>query len=201
MNEDRQKRIERQQTERRQYEENKRREIAEKQLEEARAPAFEREIEDCNTLMSYFSRFASGASNIPEPTLSTASAKENGASGVLPKLELRKVENDIPEGAVINKKSANDDGNADDFFGGMKKGGKGKGGKGKKPVEKADSSNANAMPNIPFQTVAALLQFNIEVPLTRDDVPKTVDALREKKKWYDENQVRFNSARPHYRSY
>ena len=192
VNDERTKRIERQQNERRAYEETKRREINEKQLEEAKAPAFEREIEDCTTLINYFSRFASGASTVPDPTLSISNA--DAPAGV-PKLELRQVDSDIPEGAVMMTKKAEQKDNSDDFFGGMK----GKGKKGKKSsaaAAQADPSAAGSQTiNVPFQTVAALLQFNIEVPFSRDDVPKTVEALQKKRTYFEENQVNIKQSR------
>lgn len=194
VNEERSKRIERQQAERRAYEDSKRREINEKQLEEARAPAFDREIEDCGNLISYFSRFASGDKSVPEPKLSTTSKATSSVGGV-PALELRKADAGIPEGAVIMKKGGADE---DSFFAGT--GGK-KGKKGAKRAPAAAAANgeekakeASQALNVPFQTVAALLQFNISAPLSRDDVPKTIDALQEKKSWYEANNVRHHKS-------
>lgn len=163
-------------------------------LEEARAPAFEREIEDCTTLISYFQRFQSGASSVPEPTLSSASKTEAAVKDV-PSLELRKVEDEVPEGAVIMKKKQENDRSFFVVSGakGKKKGGAKKGADTGKEKEKESSGPATM--NVPFQTVAALLQFNISVPLSRDDVPKTVDALKEKQSWFKENQV-CSDARP-----
>lgn len=183
-NEERARRIERQQAERRQYEEAKRKEINEQLLEEARMPAFAREIEDCTTLINYFSKFVAGGSNVPEPTLSTVPSSQNksGLSAV-PQLEIRKVENDIPEGAIMMKKKADED----NYFAGKSKN---KRGGNKKAAAAAASENTSTSLNVPFQTVAALLQFNISAPLSRDDVPKTVDALKEKRTYFEENQVR-----------
>lgn len=194
VNEERSKRIARQQAERRAYEENKRKEIADRMLEEAKAPAFEREIEDCSTLVNYFTRFQSGASSVPAPTLSSAptDAKAGGAVANVPSLELRQVEGDIPQGAVQMKKKSE---NEETFFAisgakGKKKGGAA-GRKGQSAVAegKEKEKETSQTLNVPFQTVAALLQFNIQVPLSRDDVPKTIDALREKQTWFKDNQV------------
>lgn len=188
VNEERTKRIAKQQSERREYEEGKRREVAEKMLEEARNPAFEREIEDCTTLITYFSRFQSGATSVPEPKLQTTTdATSANSVANVPALEVRKVENDIPEGAVMMKKKGD---NEESFF--AISGGKGKkkgGAKTGKAAASAPEKENNSAMNIPFQTVAALLQFDIQVPLSRDDVPKTIDALREKQSWYKDNQV------------
>lgn len=187
VNEERSKRIERQQAERRAYEDNKRKEVAERMLEEARAPAFEREIEDCTTLISYFQRFQGGAPSVPEPKLSTAPAAE-GAVQIVPALEMRKVEDEVPQGAVVMKKKQDND---QSFF--VVSGGKGKKKGAAKRTdigkEKEKEAPGSATMNVPFQTVAALLQFNISVPLSRDDVPKAIDALKEKQSWFKENQV------------
>ena len=187
MNDERAKRIERQQAERRAYEDSKRKEINEQALEEARLPAYGREIEDCTTLISYFSRFASGASAVPEPTLKTAPSDAASAPAGVAKLELRKVEDEVPTGAVLMKKKGQDDDNF--FVGGKgKKGGK-KGGANGVAKEASAASGSSAL-NVNFQTVAALLQFNIPAPLSRDDVPKTIDALKEKKSYFESNNVR-----------
>ncbi|KAK9896473.1 hypothetical protein P389DRAFT_79681 [Cystobasidium minutum MCA 4210] len=190
-NEDRAKRIERQQAERRAYEDNKRKEIAERMLEEARAPAFEREIEDCTTLITYFQRFQSGASSVPEPTLSSAPAPAGGVAAV-PSLELRKVEDEVPQGATIMKKKQENDMS---FFTVSSTKGKKKGGAKRADTGKEKEKETSGALNVPFQTVAALLQFNISVPLSRDDVPKTVDALKEKQSWFKENQDRVTKER------
>lgn len=154
-------------------------------LEEARAPAFEREIEDCTTLITYFQRFQSGASSIPEPTLSSAPKPAGGVEAV-PSLELRKVEDEVPQGAQIMKKKQEND---QSFFTVSSTKGKKKGGAKRSDTGKDKEKESTAALNVPFQTVAALLQFNISVPLSRDDVPKTVDALKEKQSWFKENQV------------
>jgi len=195
MNDERQNRQERQQAERRAYEDTKRREANEKALEEARLPAFGREIEDCTTLINYFSRFAStgSATNVPEPTLKTqqqSSSNGSGPAGV-PKLEIRQVDSGIPEGAVMMKKAE------EDFFVGSGKGKKG----GRKGAQQGGGAGAEKAKeasqtlNVPFQTVAALLQFNITAPMSRDDAPKTVDALQEKKSWFEANNEKVTKER------
>lgn len=156
-------------------------------LEEARAPAFEREIEDCTTLITYFGRFQSGASSVPEPTLSSTPKAAAGVQNV-PSLELRQVQDEVPQGAVIMKKKQEND---QSFFTVSSTKGKKKGGA-KRDTGKEKEKETSAALNVPFQTVAALLQFNISVPLSKDDVPKTVDALKEKQAWFKENQVGTN---------
>ena len=142
-------------------------------------------------MINYFSRFASGgssATNVPEPTLKTQQG--DGPSGV-PKLELRQIDSGIPEGAVMMKKSE------EDFFVGTG-GGKGKKGRRNNAASGAGAEKAKEASqtlNVPFQTVAALLQFNITAPMSRDDVPKTVDALKEKKSWFEANNDRVTKDR------
>lgn len=190
MNEDRARRVERQQTERRQYEDAKRTEANEKALEEARQPAFYHDIEDCSTLIGYLSRFTTaGASSVPEPTLSTST--KAGPAGV-PALQLRQADkSDFPEGAVIMKKKGQDADSGSFFAGtGGKKGKKGAASKKASDSAASTETSGNQALNVSFQTVAALLQLNISAPLSRDDVPKTIEALKEKKKYFEENQVR-----------
>lgn len=108
----------------------------------------------------------------------------------VPQLELRKVEDALPEGTLMKKKG----GDTEDVggYGGLKKGKKGKKGQSTSAPAAASSESATSGStplNVPFGTVAALLQFNISPPLSRDEVSKTVDALKEKKAHFEKNQV------------
>ena len=152
-------------------------------LEEARMPAYAAEIEDCTTLIGYFSRYTSGASSVPEPVLSSSQA--TGLANV-PQLALRQIEDDTPAGAVMRKKAEQDD----SPYAGLKKGKKG-GKKASTPAAASESSSSAAL-NIPFGTVSALLKFDVSPPLSKDDVPATIEKLKAKKTYYESNQVRTN---------
>lgn len=178
MNEDRAKKAERQKAEKAAYEESKRKEVNEQLLEEASQPAFEREIEDCATLIEYFSR-GGGKSTVPAPKLATSGDKVPK----VPAHDLRKVDA-IPEGATVLKKKGDDD-ERDGLFGGMGGGKKGKKG-GRKQTE--DSSSSTGL-QLPMSTLSALMTLEVPSPITSADVPKTVEALQEKQQWFKQNQV------------
>ena len=193
VNEDRTKRMERQRAERTAIEEAKRKDVNERLLEEASAPAYEREIEDCRTLIDYFSRGTSSRA----PALSTTASAAPAGVNKLPALDLRTIESALPEGATALKKK----GQEEEMFygGGGKKGGK-KGAKkgGSTPATPSTptadgattpSTASSQSLNLPMSTLAALLAFNIPAPLSQGDVPKTVEALREKQTWFKDNQV------------
>jgi hypothetical protein len=176
INDERQRRIDRQRDERLAFEEAKRAEAAEKIREDASAPAFEREIEDCRTLIEQFSR-TTGAQVDTQ-----SSAATNGHASNLPKLELRKVDNAAPEGAVALKKKGQDE---EEYFVG-KKGKK----KGDKKANAQPSTSSTHSLQLPMATLSALIQLEVTVPLSQSDLPRTIEELKKKKTWFEENQVR-----------
>ncbi|KAJ7904522.1 hypothetical protein B0H14DRAFT_2663240 [Mycena olivaceomarginata] len=131
LNEDRARRAERLRAQRAAEELQKKQERAERIREEAEMPAFQAQIEDCQTLIDYFSGKSSGTVTFKSASLST----KTEVAGV-PKLEIRKVEA-APEGAVVRKKKGEDE---DAYF----VGGKGKG-KGKKAPAKAAEPSEGAL--------------------------------------------------------
>lgn len=146
-------------------------------LEEAQAPAYEREIEDCRTLIDYFhKRF--------NATVSEEEKKDSEKAGLagVPELKLRVVDAAVPAGAVAAKKKGEVE---EEYF--MGGGGGKKGRKGRK-VESVKEVGEEKL-NLPFPTLGALLQLGIGSPLTKDDVQKTVESLELKKKFFTDNQV------------
>jgi hypothetical protein len=121
---------------------------------------------------------------------SSGSLFERAAIAGVAKLELRKVESGAPEGAVALKKKGEQE---EEVWGGGVKKGK----KGKKSVAAPTGDapppapTANQALNLPFGTLSALLALGITSPLTASEVPKTIEALEVKKKYFVENQVRF----------
>lgn len=150
---------------------------------------YEREIEDTRTLIQYFSRGGgkTGA-NVPTPTLATAAdGVPKAGLASLPTLEIRQVESTIPEGAQALKKKGEDEEMM--FGGGGKKGKKGK--KGPKATEDGEAAPVSSQSlNLPMPTLAALLHLNVPTPLSQVDIPKTIEALEERQKFYKDNQVR-----------
>lgn len=178
MNDDRTKRLERQRTERQAHEDSKRAETNERLLEEAQAPAFEREIEDCATLIDFFQRRI-GIASTAVPT----AARLGGPAPVgLPKLgEARVIDATAGGGTALVRKGEQ----VEEFF--MGGGGK-KGKKGKKPVVEGEAPATQVL-NLPFGTLSALLTLGITSPITTGEVPATIEALEIKKKYFVDNQV------------
>ncbi|PIL37179.1 hypothetical protein GSI_00871 [Ganoderma sinense ZZ0214-1] len=183
LNEDRARRIERQRAQRAEQEEAKKKEIVDRLRDEADVPAFQAQIEDCQTLIDYFSGKSSTATLSHQKPLT----EKSDVAGV-PKLDIRKVDA-APEGMVARKKKGEDD---EAYFvgAGKKKGGK-KGGA--KPVADAngsESQSANGQLNVPLPTLTALLSLSIPPPTSTTDVPRVVEDLKTKKAWFEANQSR-----------
>ncbi|THH14675.1 hypothetical protein EW146_g5683 [Bondarzewia mesenterica] len=178
VNEDRARRAERTRAQRALEEEQKKKEVAERLREEASQPAFQVQIEDCQTLIDYLSGKSKSA-----PITSTSSKEESADE---PKLDIRKVESGPQDGMVVRKKKGQDD---EAYFVG------GKGKKGKKGGAKANGNNAPSETssnnfNIPFATLSALLSLSIPPPASAADVPRVVEDLKKKKAWFEANQAR-----------
>ncbi|KAJ7095391.1 hypothetical protein B0H15DRAFT_881437 [Mycena belliarum] len=182
LNEDRAKRAERLRAQRTAEELQKKQERAERILEEAEMPAFQAQIEDCQTLIDYFSGKSSGT-----VTFKSAPLAEKADVAGVPKLEIRKVEA-APDGVVVRKKKGEEQ---DAYF----VGGKGKN-KGKKaPAKPADSPEAapsatTTQLNVPLPTLSALLSLSIPPPASNVDVPRVIQDLKTKKEWFEANQAR-----------
>lgn len=187
VNEDRARRAEKALVEKKAYEESKRREIAEEMLESAKEPAYAADIQDCQTLIDYFSRTSGGGASSSGGGELYSRAEVAG----VPKLELRKV-GDTMEGMAPMKKKGEDENN---YF--VAKKGK------KAPPAKAYGSAAPAPPastnerdpstaqlNIPFGTLSGLMALSIPPPTNVSEVPRVIEDLKTKKTWYLANQAR-----------
>jgi hypothetical protein len=158
--------------------------------EEARIPAFAREIEDCGVLIGWFGGKFGG--KVPQVNAATDEARV--VAGVK-ELELRKVE-DEPVGVVLDKKSEPEDPWASLAGTGGKKGKKGK----KAPVAADSSADASAPPastanpnapvNLPYSLLTAILNLSIPPPSNAADVQRCVSDLEHKKAWFEANQKR-----------
>lgn len=176
VNEDRARRAERARAERAAEEQRKKVEVAERIREEASVPAFQSQIEDCQTLVDYFLGKASA------PAVAAALAPKSEIAGVA-KLERREVEQ-LSEGIVPLKKKGQEE---EDYFAGTK-GKKGKGGK--KGGAKASEGETSGELNMPLGTLTALLSLSIPPPSSKEDVPRVVEDLKTKKAWFEANQKR-----------
>ncbi|THG95808.1 hypothetical protein EW026_g5910 [Hermanssonia centrifuga] len=185
VNEDRARRAERMRAQRAADDEAKKKEVADRLREEAEMPAFQAQIEDCQTLIDYFS----GKSSAP-PKLSTDAEKEKANLAGVPQLEIRKVEA-ASDGMVVRKKKGEEEESY--FVGG---GGKQKKGKkhGAKVTPTSDSTGTEAPStdrvNIPLATLSALLSLSIPPPTSTTDSPRVVEDLQTKKAWFQANQSR-----------
>ncbi|KIP10625.1 hypothetical protein PHLGIDRAFT_28417 [Phlebiopsis gigantea 11061_1 CR5-6] len=183
LQEDRARRAERARAQREADEQAKKKDIADRLREEAEAPAFQAQIEDCQTLIDYFS----GKTSAPA-ALSTEKQQKTNVVGV-PELDIRKVEAPT-EGVVVRKKKGEDE--QAYFVGG--KGKKGK--KGGKPAaapapaaEPAEAPSGDKL-HVPLTTLSALLSLSIPPPTSGADVPRLVEDLKTKKAWFEANQAR-----------
>ncbi|KAL0579698.1 multicopy suppressor of BFA (Brefeldin A) [Marasmius crinis-equi] len=183
VNEDRARRAERAKAQRAADEAEKKQEIAQRLKEEAEVPAFQAQIEDCQTLIDALSGKTTGEVTFK----STPLQPERGDIAGVPKLELRKVEA-APEGMVARKKKGDDD---DNYFVAGK--GKGKGNKkqGGKSNGNADTPAATSSQlNLPFSTLSALLTLSIPPPTSSADVSRVIENVKTKKAWFEANQAR-----------
>ncbi|EJU06177.1 hypothetical protein DACRYDRAFT_85981 [Dacryopinax primogenitus] len=177
--EERHRREERYRQQRAAEEADRIKEITERLREEAQMPAHQAQIEDCQTLIDYFTIRLSGGS-APAPVTS-ADAAPSDIAGVKA-LEIRQVASEPSDGMVVRKKK----GDAEDayFVGGGKKGKKG---------AKAANGHANGVThepkatdklNLPFGTLTALLELSIPPPTSHEDIPQAIENLQKKKAYF-----------------
>lgn len=182
VNEERAKRAERARAQRASEEEAKKKELVDRLREEAEMPAFQVQIEDCQTLVDYFSGKSSA-----QPASSTLETK-SPVQGV-PELELRKVE--APADMVVRKKKGADD--EAYFVGGKSKKSK-KGQSGPKAVNLSESNSGDgstsSQTHLPLATLTALLAMSITPPTSSSEVPRVIEDLKTKKAWFEANQAR-----------
>ena len=173
VNEDRARRAERARAQRAAEEAQKKLEHAQRLREEASLPAYQAEIEDCQTLIDALS----GKSSDTVVLSSSLTAKDEVAG--VPKLELRQVEV-ATDGLVARKKKGEDE---ETYFAG-------KGKRGKKDKIPKVAHETDPLKNLPFRTITALSKFAIPLPTAASDVPRVIEDLKTKKAWYQANQAR-----------
>ena len=179
--EDRVRRAEKARAQREAEEQAKKKELADRLREEAEMPAFQAQIEDCQTLIDYFS----GKSSVP-PTLSSEKQQKAGVAGV-PELDIRKVEAPT-DGVVARKKKGETEESY--FVGGKGKKGKKQGGKPAPAAEAPAEASSGDKLHVPLPTLSALLSLSIPPPTSNADVPRVVEDLKTKKAWFVANQTR-----------
>ncbi|WVR08233.1 hypothetical protein IAU60_005280 [Kwoniella sp. DSM 27419] len=162
--------------------------------EEAKAPAFSSEIDDCNVLIGWF-KGKYGSGEVPS-THGGNKSEEKVVEGVKA-LEIRKVDEDAFKGMTLKKKD--DEEELGGFFGGAKSKKKGKGGKKGSasglatPASQEGGAStpggSSAAVNLPMSLLTALLNLGIPPPSGKDDVSRTIDDLETKKAWYEANSA------------
>ena len=178
--EERARREERVRQQRAAEEQQKKLDLVERLRDEASSPAYQIEIEDCQTLIDAFSK---GTTSEVPAVISSTEKKKAGLAGV-PQLDIRKVE--APTDMVPRKKKGEDE---EAYF---------VAGKGKKS-KKGAKANGHSSPalstptssshfHIPLPTLTALLSLSIPPPGSKDDIPQVVEDLKTKKAWFKANQ-------------
>lgn len=192
--EDRQKRAERSRLTRQAFEDEKKKEVVDRLRDEAEAPAYQAEIEDCQTLIDFFS------GNV------TASAvglelKKAELAGV-PKLEPRSVDTDLK--GMVELKQVDEDYFAPStsspphhlaFHSSRHftvKKGKKKGGP--KPAAAEATPPANERFSVPLAKLSALASLSIPPPTNASEIPQTIENLKTKKEWLVANQEKQTAA-------
>lgn len=174
VHEDRARRAERARAQRAAEEAQKKLEHAQQLREEASLPAYQAEIEDCQTLIDALS-----GKNSDTVVLSSSSLPVKDDVAGVPKLELRQVEAS-GDGLVARKKKGEDE---ETYF-------VGKGKRGKKDKIPKMAHEADTLKNLPFGTITALSKLAIPLPSAASDIPRVVEDLKTKKAWYEANQTR-----------
>ncbi|KAF8138278.1 hypothetical protein EV363DRAFT_519338 [Boletus edulis] len=169
VNEDRARRAERARAQRAAEEAQKRLEHAQQLREEASLPAYQAEMQDCQTLIDALSGKSSDTVVLPSSSL----PPKSDVAGV-PKLELRQVET-AADGLVARKKKGEKE---ETYF-------MGKGKRGKKDKIPKVAHETDALKNLPFGTITALSKCAIPLPTTAADVPRVIEDLKTKKAWYE----------------
>ncbi len=176
--EDRARRAERLAAQRAEAEAQKRREIAMRLREEAEIPAFQAQIEDCQTLINFFTSRIGGVTETP---ILSQSDSRTEIAGV-PKLETRVIDRKVGEGLIERKKKGEEEEN---YF---------VGGKGKKKTGKAvndpSSTPSETKLQLPLPILSALLSLSVPTPTSHFDISRAIEDLKTKKAWFEANQAR-----------
>lgn len=163
-------------------EQQKKLDLVERLREEASSPAYQIEIQDCQTLIDAFSKGTT--SEVPVVTSAAADQKAAVVTGV-PQLDIRKVE--APTDLVARKKKGDEE---EAYFvaGKGKKSKRGQKTSGRNSPALTSPSTSSSQFHIPFSTLTALLSLSIPPPGSRDEIPRVVEDLKTKKAWFEANQ-------------
>ncbi|KAH7343805.1 hypothetical protein B0J17DRAFT_713960 [Rhizoctonia solani] len=178
LTEERARKQERYKKQREEEDRQRRREQAQRIREEAEIPAFQVEIEDCQTLIDLFSGKITGAA--ADNKVSTAKSS-NGISGVA-ELAIRTVEVDPGLGVALKKKGQEEE----NYFVAKKKKTSGK--PNQQPVKEKEAPKPEDHFQVSFSTLTALGTLSIPPPSSNADVERCIADLQKKRDWYLANQ-------------
>lgn len=174
------RRAERMRQQRAAEEQQKKLDLIERLRDEAASPAYQIEIQDCQTLIDAFSK----GTTSEVPVITSAAEKKEGLVGV-PELDIRQVE--APADAVVRKKKGEEE---EVYFvaGKSKKSKKGMKSNGQNSPALTTPSTSSSHLQIPLPTLTALLMLSIPPPGSKDEIPRVIEDLKTKKIWFEANQ-------------
>ncbi|TIA71902.1 hypothetical protein E3P91_02287 [Wallemia ichthyophaga] len=180
VNEDKARRAQRAKEEREAENAQKAKLHAEQLREDAKLPAFEPLIQDCQTLIDQFGRI--GGVHVVHNHSDNAEGNQGiqGANTPLAQHNIRQVDNQVPGGTLLKKKEDEDDAY---FVGGGKSKKKERGQK-KTPAKATSEDKVH----VPLATLTALIGLSIPPPKSYSDIESTISSLEIKKAWYEANQ-------------
>lgn len=146
--------------------------------EEASEKAYSAEIITCEGLIGFFD---------PSSAEAARKAKLAAEPRALAAQPTRAIDNSQLTGTKLVKK----DDREEDYFvgtGGKKKGKKGRKEPASSAAEPASAESTGGKFNLNVGILEELAKIDVDTPMSRDDVPKTLEKLREKLAWYKENQ-------------
>ena len=162
-------------------EQQKKLDLVERLREEASSPAYQIEIQDCQTLIDVFSK-----GTIAEVPVVTPAAEQKAESlAGVPQLDIRKVE--APTDMVARKKKGEEE---EAYFvaGKGKKSKRGPKANGRDSPALSTPSTSSSQFHITLPTLTALLSLSIPPPGSKDEIPRVVEDLKTKKAWFEANQ-------------
>ncbi|KAG4306414.1 hypothetical protein PORY_000402 [Pneumocystis oryctolagi] len=169
--EEKQKQWERRRQQQEEYNREKRKQLANKMLEEASQPAFIEEISTCENLIRFLD---------PSDKFLETQTHENSN---LPELNIRTVvETDVDTATVLKSKAERDD----YFIHGIEK--KNKASKRNKKMSLATDDHTTANFNIDMHILQQFSFVNVNPPFNHSQIPFCIENLKERVKWYKDNQ-------------
>ncbi|KAF9415761.1 hypothetical protein BGZ94_010399 [Podila epigama] len=158
--------------------EEKRLAIAKEERELAEIPAFEAEINTCDSVYKYLVLFSNDQKRIMEANTNTSASAISATTSGATNVRQADTTTNVPKGVMLTKKSEK----VEDVY---HVGAKSK--KVKCPKEKKNEANSF---KLPLAVLEQLLELKIVVPTSTAELEKTLNALAEKRDNYRANQAK-----------